>query len=34
LTEKLGGQGIEVSYLEGGVLGWEGSGYALEQPDD
>ncbi len=34
LTEKLAGEGIEVSYLEGGVLGWEGAGFEMEQPDD
>ena len=33
LTEKLAAQGIEVSYLEGGVLGWEGAGLEMEQPD-
>lgn len=33
LTEKLAAQGIEVAYLEGGVLGWEGAGFEMEQPD-
>lgn len=30
---RLAEQGIPVSFLEGGVLGWEAAGFALERPD-
>jgi thioredoxin 1/putative thioredoxin len=33
LAERLNEQGLDVAYLEGGVLGWEGSGFSLERPD-
>jgi len=33
LAAKLSGQGLIVSFLEGGVLGWEGAGFSLERPD-
>jgi thioredoxin 1/putative thioredoxin len=33
LAERLNDQGLDVAYLEGGVLGWEGSGFSLERPD-
>lgn len=33
LTAKLIEQGIEVAYLEGGVLAWEASGLEMERPD-
>ncbi len=32
-AEKLAAQGIPVSYLEGGVLGWEAAGFEVERPD-
>lgn len=33
LAEKLNQQGIPISFLEGGVLGWEASGFELERPN-
>jgi len=33
LAERLAASGIEVSFLEGGVLGWEAAGFELERPD-
>lgn len=33
LAAELEAQGIEVAFLEGGVLGWEGAGFALERPE-
>jgi thioredoxin 1/putative thioredoxin len=33
LAERLAQQGIPVSFLEGGVLGWEAAGFELERPD-
>jgi len=33
LADKLTEQGIPVNYLEGGVLGWEATGFELERPD-
>lgn len=33
LAEKLSEQGVPVNFLEGGVLGWEASGFELERPD-
>jgi len=33
LAAKLAEQGLPVAYLEGGVLGWEASGQALERGD-
>lgn len=30
---SLASQGMPVSYLEGGVLGWEGDGFTLERPN-
>jgi thioredoxin 1/putative thioredoxin len=33
LAAKLAEQGVPVAFLEGGVLGWEASGYGLERPD-
>jgi thioredoxin 1/putative thioredoxin len=33
LAEKLASQGVPVSFLEGGVLGWESSGFELARPD-
>ncbi len=33
LAARLAGQGFPVSYLEGGVLAWEGAGFELERPD-
>lgn len=33
LAERLNEQGLDVAYLEGGVLGWEASGFRLERPD-
>ncbi|MCA9627515.1 MAG: thioredoxin fold domain-containing protein [Myxococcales bacterium] len=33
LAEKLTEQGVPVNFLEGGVLGWEASGFELERPD-
>jgi thioredoxin 1/putative thioredoxin len=33
LVERLGAQGMELSFIEGGVLGWEASGFSLERPD-
>jgi len=33
LAAKLAEQGAPVAFLEGGVLGWEASGFSLERPD-
>ena len=33
LARRLAEQGMPVSFLEGGVLGWEAAGYELERPD-
>jgi thioredoxin 1/putative thioredoxin len=33
LAAKLAEQGMPVAFLEGGVLGWEASGFPLERPD-
>jgi thioredoxin 1 len=33
LAAKLAEQGVPVAFLEGGVLGWEATGFALERPD-
>ena len=33
LSQKLAAQGMPVSFLEGGVLGWESSGFELARPD-
>ncbi|MDQ2647073.1 MAG: thioredoxin domain-containing protein [Myxococcota bacterium] len=33
LAAKLAEQGMPVAFLEGGVLGWEASGFGLERPD-
>jgi thioredoxin 1/putative thioredoxin len=33
LVERLGAQGMELAFIEGGVLGWEASGFSLERPD-
>ena len=33
LVERLGAQGLALSFIEGGVLGWEASGFSLERPD-
>lgn len=33
LVGKLVEQGVEVGFLEGGVLGWEAAGLAMERPD-
>jgi thioredoxin 1/putative thioredoxin len=33
LAAKLAEQGMPVAFLEGGVLGWEASGFLLERPD-
>lgn len=33
LVERLGQQGMSLSFIEGGVLGWEASGFSLERPD-
>lgn len=33
LVAKLVEQGVEVGFLEGGVLGWEAAGLAMERPD-
>jgi thioredoxin len=33
LAEKLAQQGMPVSFLEGGVLAWESSGFELVRPD-
>jgi thioredoxin 1/putative thioredoxin len=32
LAEKLHQQGVPLSFLEGGVLGWEAAGFELERP--
>jgi thioredoxin len=33
LAAELASQGTPVSFLEGGVLGWEGDGFTLERPN-
>src|SRR4051812_2907726 len=33
LAAKLAEQGVPVAFLEGGVLGWEASGFSLQRPD-
>lgn len=33
LAAKLAEQGVPVAFLEGGVLGWEASGFRLQRPD-
>lgn len=33
LVTKLLEQGVEVGFVEGGVLGWEAAGHAMERPD-
>jgi thioredoxin len=33
LAAKLAEQGMPVAFLEGGVLGWEASGFSLERPE-
>jgi thioredoxin-like negative regulator of GroEL len=33
LAAKLMEQGVQVAYLEGGLLGWEASGLPIERPD-
>lgn len=33
LSETLGNDGIDVAFLEGGVLGWEGEGLPVERPE-
>jgi thioredoxin 1/putative thioredoxin len=33
LIAKLVEQGVEVGFLEGGVLAWEASGLPMERPD-
>jgi thioredoxin len=33
LAERLAVGGLEVSFLEGGVLGWEAAGFEVERPD-
>jgi thioredoxin len=33
LAARLAEQGMPVAFLEGGVLGWEASGFDLERPD-
>jgi thioredoxin 1/putative thioredoxin len=33
LAAKLAEQGMPVAFLEGGVLGWEASGFPLERPE-
>lgn len=33
LAERLNEQGLDVAYLEGGVLGWEASGFRLDRPN-
>jgi thioredoxin len=33
LSAKLAEQGIEAAFVEGGLLGWEASGLAVERPD-
>jgi thioredoxin 1/putative thioredoxin len=33
ITERLGQQGISLSFMEGGVLEWEAAGFSLERPD-
>lgn len=33
LSAKLAEQGVEVAFVEGGLLGWEASGLPIERPD-
>jgi thioredoxin 1 len=33
VAEKLASEGAPVSYMEGGLLGWEASGFDVERPD-
>jgi thioredoxin len=33
LADRLAGQGMPISFLEGGVLAWESAGYELVRPD-
>jgi len=33
LAEKLAESGLEVAFLEGGILGWESEGFGIERPD-
>ncbi len=33
LAAKLAEQGVPVAFLDGGVLGWEATGFSLERPD-
>lgn len=33
LAAKLAADGMPVAFLEGGVLGWEASGFSLQRPD-
>jgi thioredoxin len=33
LAEKLGKDGMQVAFLEGGLLGWEAAGLPIERPD-
>jgi thioredoxin 1/putative thioredoxin len=33
LVAKLAEQGMIIAFIEGGVLGWEASGFGLERPD-
>jgi len=32
-AEKLAAEGVPISFLEGGVLGWEAAGFEVERPD-
>lgn len=33
LAERLAQQGVDISFLDGGVLAWEAEGYDLDRPD-
>jgi thioredoxin len=33
LAHKLGAEGAPIAFLEGGILGWEAEGLAVERPD-
>lgn len=33
MAEKLANEGMPISFLEGGLLGWESAGFPLERPD-
>jgi thioredoxin 1/putative thioredoxin len=33
LAQKLAAEGMPIAFLEGGLLGWEASGFELERPD-